>query len=333
VRSAPSFQNAAITLITEDFDFRAEMAAARVILDVDVGTDDYMAMLVLLEADRLRQVKIEAVVCSMGNTTIDNVCVNVVRLLELVGRTDIPVYRGAATPLVPPTHEIGLYHGSDGFGGLRHDSTPDLTIIRKEPAAVGVANLVLDNPNQITLICVGPLTNLALSLRLYDSFADSIKELWIMGGNYTALGNVTATAEFNFYMDPEAAYIALDTVKKPIFILTWETCLRPKISSDWRRNVFGAKDNAAIQLLNEAEKQLSRKNPKVWVPCDAFLVAAFLYPDTMITKKSTHNATVELHGSQTRGQIVLDHLKTKRDNVTIIEEVDPELFKQLLMKL
>jgi purine nucleosidase len=60
-----------------------------------------------------------------------------------------------------------------------------LTIIRKEPAAVGVANLVLDNPNQITLICVGPLTNLALSLRLYDSFADSIKELWIMGGNYT----------------------------------------------------------------------------------------------------------------------------------------------------
>jgi inosine-uridine nucleoside N-ribohydrolase len=185
VRSAPSFQNAAITLITEDFDFRAEMAATRVILDVDVGTDDYMAMLVLLEADRLRQVKIEAVVCSMGNTTIDNVCVNVVRLLELVGRTDIPVYRGAATPLVPPTHEIGLYHGSDGFGGLRHDSTPDLTIIRKEPAAVGVANLVLDNPNQITLICVGPLTNLALSLRLYDSFADSIKDLWIMGGNYT----------------------------------------------------------------------------------------------------------------------------------------------------
>jgi inosine-uridine nucleoside N-ribohydrolase len=69
------------------------------------------------------------------------------------------------------------------------------------------------------------------------------------------------------------------------------------------------------------------------VPCDAFLVAAFLYPDTMITKKSTHNATVELHGSQTRGQIVLDHLKTKRDNVTIIEEVDPELFKQLLMQL
>lgn len=91
MRSAPSFQNAAITLITEDFDFRAEMAATRVILDVDVGTDDYMAMLVLLEADRLRQVKIEAVVCSMGNTTIDNVCVNVVRLLELVGRTDVSV--------------------------------------------------------------------------------------------------------------------------------------------------------------------------------------------------------------------------------------------------
>jgi inosine-uridine nucleoside N-ribohydrolase len=91
VRSAPSFQNAAITLIIEDFDFRAEMAATRVILDVDVGTDDYMAMLVLLEADRLRQVKIEAVVCSMGNTTIDNVCVNVVRLLELVGRTDVSV--------------------------------------------------------------------------------------------------------------------------------------------------------------------------------------------------------------------------------------------------
>ncbi|RZC38428.1 uridine nucleosidase 1 [Asbolus verrucosus] len=312
------------------------MAAAqprRVILDVDVGTDDYLALLIFLYAEQIGEIKIEAIVCTMGNTTLENVCRNVVRLLETVDRTDIPVYRGASKQLIPPCYDIKTFHGSDGFGGLQYDKNPDLSIVKKQPAAVAIKDLVLKNPHEISMICVAPLTNAALTIRLYDDFADSIKDIWIMGGNYTAVGNVTATAEYNFYIDPEAAYIVLDSVKKPIFILTWETCLYPKITSDWRYNVFGTKKNPAIELLNRAEKSIYRKNEKIWLPCDAFLAAAFLYPDSIITRKSCHNATVELYGSQTRGQIVLDHLKTKKENVTIIEEIDTESFKKLLMKL
>lgn len=69
------------------------------------------------------------------------------------------------------------------------------------------------------------------------------------------------------------------------------------------------------------------------MPCDAFLVAAFLRPDKIITKKSTHNAGIELHGSQTRGQIVLDHLKLKQENVILIEEIDVEMFQDMLLEI
>ncbi|XP_044268198.1 pyrimidine-specific ribonucleoside hydrolase RihA-like [Tribolium madens] len=303
----------------------------RVIVDVDVGTDDFLALLILLNAEKNREIKIEAIVCSMGNTTVDNVCINVMRLLETVKRTDIPVFKGAAKQFIPPTHPIKLFHGKDGFGDFMPKGLPNMETVQ-EPAASLIANIILGDPGEISLICVAPLTNLALALRLYGSFADSIKDLWIMGGNYTAVGNITPTAEYNFYIDPEAAFIVLDTIKKPIFILTWETCLYPKITFDWRFNVFGAKTNPAIQLLNQAERSIYKKDEKIWLPCDAFLAAAFLKPE-IITKKSQHYASVELHGAQTRGQIVLDHLKTKKENVTIIEEIDTEAFKQILNDL
>ncbi|EFA03941.1 nucleoside hydrolase [Tribolium castaneum] len=303
----------------------------KVIVDVDVGTDDFLALLILLNAEKRRQIKIEAIVCSMGNTAVENVCVNVMRLLEAVERTDIPVFKGATKQLIPPTHEIRLFHGKDGFGDLGLKGRPHMEAI-KEPAASKIAELIVGNPGEISLICVAPLTNVALALRLYDNFADSIKDLWIMGGNYTAVGNITPTAEYNFYIDPEAAFIVLDTVKKPIFILTWETCLYPKITFDWRFKVFGAKKNPAIELLNLAERSVYKEDEKIWLPCDAFLAAAFLKPE-IITKKSAHYASVELHGSQTRGQIVLDHLKTKKENVTIIEQFDAEAFQQILMDL
>ncbi|KAJ3650753.1 hypothetical protein Zmor_016833 [Zophobas morio] len=306
---------------------------ARVVVDVDVGTDDYLALLVLLHADGRGDIKIEGIVCTAGNTTIENVCVNVVRLLETVGRTDIPVWRGAGRQFIPIAEGIDSnFHGADGFGGLEYETQPDVSVIRKGPAAAAVADLVLRNPGEITLICLAPLTNLALSLRLYDDFAGAIKELWIMGGNYTARGNVTSTAEFNFYFDPEAAFIVLESITKPIFILTWETCLYPKIPMDWRFNVFGVKNNPAIQLLTKADRNIYRKSD-FWLPCDAFLAAAFVNPGKIITKTSRHNASIELHGSQTRGQVVLDHSKTKKENVTIIEQINTELFQEMLMQL
>lgn len=96
----------------------------------------------------------------------------------------IPVYKGAHEQLILPDKPLQLFHGSDGFGDLEYDTEPDTSIVRKEPAAVALGNYIENNPNEITLICLGPLTNVALVLKLYPRFAENLNELYLMGGNY-----------------------------------------------------------------------------------------------------------------------------------------------------
>lgn len=317
---------------------RTEMTVGtkRVIVDFDVGTDDAFALFALLYAEKIGQVKIEAIICTNGNASLDNVCKNVVRLLEIFNRTDIPVFKGAREPIIPPEGELRQYHGKDGFGDIGHDKHPDLSIIRKEPAAVAIRNLVVNNPQEITLVCLGPLTNIALAMKLYEDFIPNIKEIFLMGGNHAATGNVisTATAEFNFYVDPESAHAVLNGAQCPITIVTCETCEQTNITFDWRFKVLGLVPNPFIELMNKVESMLhSDKTPDmVWCPYDLFLIIAMLYPDFAIIKARQFNASVELHGTRTRGQVVIDHLKEKPPNVVIIQEINCEFAKEILLK-
>lgn len=96
----------------------------------------------------------------------------------------IPIYQGAQNPIICPDGKIALYHGEDGFGDLHYDEEPDLSIIQKEPSAIGMNAIVSRHPGEIYLVCLGPLTNVALAMILYKDFASSLKEIYIMGGNY-----------------------------------------------------------------------------------------------------------------------------------------------------
>lgn len=148
----------------------------------------------------------------------------------------------------------------------------------------------------------------------------------------SAVGNTSKTGEFNFFFDPEAAHILLEKSLCPITIVTWETTLETNIKQKWRRNTLGKIRNPILELLNKAEEAIYPETQELWWPCDAFLAAAFLYPEDMIKKKSDYHATVELHGSKTRGQMVLDHLYKTNPNAIIVEEVNEEFFTDLLVK-
>ncbi|XP_056629569.1 nucleoside hydrolase-like [Diorhabda sublineata] len=310
------------------------MDIRRIIIDVDVGTDDFLALIYLIHADNKNKVKIEGIICSHGNTELENVVVNVVRLLELLRRTDIPVYRGAKSQLLSTKVELHKkYHGEDGFADLKHEQVPDITIVDDKLGIIALHDTVSLFPNKISLICLGPLTTLALSLKLFDDLASKLKDVWIMGGNFTGVGNWTCSAEFNFYTDPEAAYIVLESLKCPIFIFPWETCLIPKIPLDWRFSTLGT-STPELKLLAKAEQIIySMHDSEEWVPCDTFLVFCYMNPEKHINKFSLHYASVELHGTLTRGQVVLDHIKKFKPNVTIIEDIDAELFKQEMLEL
>ena len=177
-----------------------------IILDVDTGIDDAMAIALATRSDTCELVAVTTVA---GNTTIDNATRNSLDVLDMLGRSDVPVHRGASRPLVRPLQQAAHVHGNNGIGGaVLPESTRDVGADRGPAAMI---RLVKERPGEITLVCVGPLTNLAIALNVEPRFPEYLRRLVIMGGAYFVPGNVTPAAEFNFYCDPEAADQVLRT--------------------------------------------------------------------------------------------------------------------------
>lgn len=205
-------------------------SARYVIVDVDVGCDDAWALFILLKAMDYDLCNVLAITCVNGNTSVDNVAKNVLRVLQTVEKEkDIPVYKGSAKELIS-TKVLDMFHGHDGLSDLEWDKEPDVSLIKEEHAVNKMYELVRQRPKEVSIICLGPLTNLAIALRMYPEMAEDVKEVFMMGGNNLGIGNTTKAAEFNFYLDTESVSIVLDTLKRPITILPWEACLDRSIS-------------------------------------------------------------------------------------------------------
>jgi purine nucleosidase len=183
----------------------AETAPRRVIFDTDPGVDDAMALFLLLQSPELT---LDAVTTVFGNVDVEQTTRNAIILLDIAGRMDIPVAAGAGRPLMPyrPGHSGGaVAHGDNGLGGV---VLPEPS---RQPGQQRAAELIVERvmarPGEITLIAVGPLTNIALATCLEPRIVENVHELIIMGGAATVPGNVTPLAEANVYNDPEAASI------------------------------------------------------------------------------------------------------------------------------
>uniref|UniRef100_A0A1B0GJU9 Inosine/uridine-preferring nucleoside hydrolase domain-containing protein n=1 Tax=Lutzomyia longipalpis TaxID=7200 RepID=A0A1B0GJU9_LUTLO len=257
----------------------------KVIVDVDVGSDDAWALLMLLRAQELSNINLLGVTCVKGNTSVANVAQNTLRVLsafESYKTEKPPIFLGASSELIvlkPPTLDEETFHGKDGFCDLESysEDAKDTNLISKEHAVNAIERIVRENPGEVSLICLGPLTNLGLCLRMYPHVAENIKEVYIMGGNNFGVGNITSSAEFNFFNDPESVHIVLETLKCPMFLLPWETCLEDKfyIPLDWRMNTMGEIQNRITRLMNPIEVKCYREFTE-WIPCDAILAAVFL---------------------------------------------------------
>lgn len=315
-----------------------------VIFDCDGGSDDAWALLLLLKAAAEQHVTLLGVtICGCGNTDLHNAARNMYRILKACNRTEIPIFYGAAASLIPPTTPVddnAYFHGRDGFGDilpLEIDYKLD-EVVQKEHAAVAINRICTEHHKKVTIIGVGPLTNIALCYSMYgDGFANAVKDFFIMGGNHQGVGNCTRCAEFNFYSDAEAAHAVLARSKCPITILPWEPCMEDRffICINWRLDVLGAmaaNTCSAIEIMNKVERaQWLPSNYKGWIPCDALLVAAFLFENMLVKKKSNWHAMVDLTG-HTRGQMILDHLHEVEKfpkNVHIIELLDADVFKKI----
>lgn len=176
-----------------------------IIIDTDPGVDDAMAIQFALG---LPQLDVRALTTVFGNVAVELATINALRLLHLAGRADIPVAQGAAHPLNGEFDGgVPFVHGDDGQGNTGHPPAPTQAVA--QPAAELLAEFVGRHPGQVTIVALGPLTNLAHALRLRPSLVHEVAEVVVMGGNAFCAGNATPAAEANVLSDPDAADLVL----------------------------------------------------------------------------------------------------------------------------
>lgn len=172
----------------------------KIILDVDTGTDDALA---LAFATKHPGIELVAVTTVAGNIGIERATRNTLAVLDWLGANDIPVHQGASRPLVRPHRDATYFHDEGGLGGAILEESARAVAPEKGPAAI--IRLARERPGELTLVCVGPLTNLAIALNVEPRLPEMLKAVVVMGGAYHVPGNTTPAAEFNILVDPEAA--------------------------------------------------------------------------------------------------------------------------------
>jgi pyrimidine-specific ribonucleoside hydrolase len=280
--------------------------ATPVILDVDAGVDDALA---LLFAARHPGLDLRAVTCVAGNAAVDQVVTNTLTVLDAAGAVGVPVARGAERPLLEPARPARHVHGEDGLGDVHWPAPP--TAPDPRPAVELLRDELLAAPRPITLVTLAPLTNIALLLRAYPQVAAGIERIVFMGG--AALrGNATAAAEFNVWHDPEAAAIVLDAAAGiPMTMYGLDVFYGPVVSVE-RAAQLAASDDPGARLAGELlQFSLARYAADAATIGDAGAVCAVADPGGLHTEPLP--VRVELAGTWTRGQTVVDQRRLPAD--------------------
>ena len=275
------------------------MTGIPVVLDVDTGLDDSLALLL---AARSPALDLLGVTCVTGNVTVDKVVDNTLKVLAVAGRGDVPVAIGRDQPLLEKVVSAAYVHGEDGLGGLNSSlPVPDRA---PEPAhAVDfLADLLATASEPVTLIPLGPLTNIAVLLRERPEAAGGIHRIVLMGGAVGA-GNASAVGEFNIRQDPEAAEIVL-TSGLDVTLYTWDVFTQVTFSAAEVAGMMSS-DSSSAQLAGQLMDFMLRNFDRTETSIgDAGAVASVIEPEGLETRQWPMR--VELTGTWTRGMTVAD---------------------------
>ena len=312
----------------------------KVIIDCDTGVDDALALLLCLK--RLEVVGITTV---GGNVGLENTQRNTRYVTEVAGRTDVPVFAGYARPMLVPLRDASYVHGAGGLGDIQ---VPEPRKPLEKQHAVDFIIETFMRREDVSLITLGPLTNVAHALLKEPRLARRIPEILIMGGS-TTNGNATPAAEFNIFVDPEAARLVFES-GIPIRMVGLNLC-RQQVATAELRDKVRAIGNPAAQfaalLFGNREGKPGRDNF-----CDACAVMWMIDPD-VITRSARMHVAVETKGEFTRGMTLCDtrgfrsdrpqadiehqHLyeplpKGEEPNVEVALELDAARFDQVLLE-
>jgi inosine-uridine nucleoside N-ribohydrolase len=299
----------------------------RILIDCDPGHDDMMAIMLACASPELSLAGVSTVA---GNQTGEKTYRNALRTLTLIGRTDIPVARGADKPLVRELTVAPEIHGVSGLDGA------DLPEPRFKGASKHAADFliesVMESREPVTLVPTGPLTNVALSLLKEPKLAEKLERIVLMGGAVHN-SNITPAAEFNIFVDPEAAKIVFGC-EAPIVMVGLDVTNKALLSfqdidemDSWKGKV----SRVVAPLL----RFFAQANRDIFgfpgAPIhDALAVAHLVRPEVIKTQRL--NVEIEIHGEYTRGRTVVDvyGISRRKPNAEVALEVDLTLFKSML---
>ncbi|MFD1039721.1 nucleoside hydrolase [Virgibacillus byunsanensis] len=302
----------------------------KVILDVDTGIDDALAILLALESKQLDVLGITAV---NGNVPLDYVMRNSKKVLKHMGNDEINVFRGASHPILKESFHEFRVHGADGLGGALQDIEVDET----EPGIFApdfIIEQVQKYPGEVTLIMVGPLTNLALALRKEPRLSKWVKQVVVMGGLISegGQGNVLPTSEFNMFADAEAAKIVFHS-GSPVKLVSLDVTMKTFLTKEHVEWLHGTKYYDFIKESTEIYRALSEQ--KIGINgCalhDPLTVGVVLDPTLVTTAK--YFVDVETKSDLSYGQTICDfkNLWNQTPNVEICLTVDHERFITLFL--
>ena len=303
------------------------MTRLPLLIDTDPGVDDALALLMAMAHPGFELV---GLTIAAGNVGLSHTVANALKLCEVAG-ADVPVFPGCAVPLVYGAADASYVHGRDGFGDTGY--LPATRSADAEHAALAILRLSHVHAGRLVLVMLGPLTNLALALRLDPTLPSRIGRLVVMGGAINGRGNTSVPAEFNIGFDPEAAHIVFEAMPT-LELCDWEGTLAHTLDladlDGWlARGDARAAFYAAISANTRAR---ARELHDGAFPCaDAFAMAAVLEPEG-VQEQVQHAVAIETGGRLARGATVVDWLDRSdaAGRATLVLRYDQARFEALV---
>lgn len=291
------------------------------LIDTDPGIDDAHALAMALRRLPADQLIVTTVA---GNVGIDVVTANARRLVAALS-PEVPVHRGAAGPILGAPVEAPHIHGDDGMGGF---AWPDASSAPEaETHAVrAILDAADEHGKELTIVALGPLTNLALAIRIDPTLPQRIGRVVSMGGSPAGLGNASINAEFNVFADPVAAEIVYSTV--PLTLITWDLTQAVRFSAD-ELDSFWSGQSAAARLLRGIHEHRRATDPAVAGQRDFGrvdpLAMAIALDESVLVKADRHPVVVG-YGGLAHGVTAVDwkDSESSRPHLTLVTEIDRE---------
>ena len=295
------------------------------LIDTDPGVDDALALLMAFADDRHEVVGLTV---AAGNVGLQHTVANALRICEVAGRDDVPVFPGSDRPLLHPAPDAANVHGADGLGDA------GLPAAARSAAALHAARAIIElshtHAGRLLLVMLGPLTNLALALRLDPTLPTRIARLVVMGGAVTGHGNITPSAEFNVFFDPEAAHIVFAAFDR-FDLADWEaTVAHGFLHADVEDWLSGP---GPVAGFYEAVSRHTRRwsedaRGDRWYCADALAMAMALAPEGIV-EAAERPLDVVLGHSPARGATVVDWQRQlgRPDRARILLRYDQAAFE------